>query len=113
MNRSYVPGFDTHGLPLELKALAALKLPAASLTPQAIRDAARKEAERGIQIQTAEFKEFASLGAWGEGEAYRTMEWGYEKRQLEIVREMVRKGACPSCCEVPNNDLTLTPVTQV
>jgi len=91
--RSYTPGFDTHGLPLELKALSALKKPAGSLTPQQIRAAARTEAEKGVAVQTQEFRAFASLGAWGAGESYKTMEWKYERRQLEVVREMVRKGA--------------------
>lgn len=32
------------------------------------------------------------MGAFADEDAYKTMEWGYEKRQLGIVREMVRKG---------------------
>lgn len=87
---SYTPGFDTHGLPLELKALAALNKPASELTPQQIRRAARKEAEKGIATQTGEFKSFAVMGEWDE--PYRTMDWSYEKRQLEVVRDMVKKG---------------------
>ncbi|GAA5896774.1 hypothetical protein JCM5296_002998 [Sporobolomyces johnsonii] len=86
----YVPGFDTHGLPLELKALSALKKPASTLTPQEIRAAARKEAEKGIEVQKEEFRSFAVMGEWER--PYKTMEWGYERRQLEVVREMVRKG---------------------
>ncbi|GAA5822946.1 hypothetical protein JCM5353_007907 [Sporobolomyces roseus] len=86
----YVPGFDTHGLPLELKALSALKKPASSLTPQEIRSAARKEAEKGIELQKGEFKSFAVMGDWDN--PYKTMDWSYERRQLEVVRDMVRKG---------------------
>ncbi|GAA5989113.1 hypothetical protein JCM10908_001163 [Rhodotorula pacifica] len=86
----YTPGFDTHGLPLELKALAALNKPASALSPQQIRRAARKEAEKGIRIQTGEFKTFAVMGEWDK--PYRTMDWSYEKRQLEVVRDMVKKG---------------------
>lgn len=92
MRHSYVPGYDTHGLPLELKALSALKAPAASLTPRAIRAAARKEAEKGVAVQSSEFREFGGLGAFEKGQGYRTMDWSYEKRQLGVVREMVRKG---------------------
>ncbi|GAA5882562.1 hypothetical protein JCM16303_002043 [Sporobolomyces ruberrimus] len=86
----YVPGFDTHGLPLELKALSALKKPASALTPQEIRSAARKEAEKGIELQKGEFKSFAVMGDWDN--EYRTMDWNYEKRQLRVVRDMVEKG---------------------
>ncbi|GAA5931611.1 isoleucine--tRNA ligase ISM1 [Sporobolomyces koalae] len=86
----YVPGFDTHGLPLELKALSALKKPASALTAQQIRAAARKEAEKGIELQKGEFKSFAVMGDWNN--EYRTMDWKYEKRQLEVVRDMVHRG---------------------
>lgn len=57
-----------------------------------IRAAARKEAEKGVEIQGNEFREFGCIGAFGKGEAYRTMDWSYERRQLGVVREMVRKG---------------------
>lgn len=87
---SYVPGFDTHGLPLELKALAALKKPAAALSPQQIRAAARHEAEQGIELQKREFQSFAVVGDWAN--EYRTMDWKYEKRQLGVVKDMVSKG---------------------
>lgn len=36
------------------------------------------------------------MGAFADEDAYKTMEWGYEKRQLGIVREMVRKGELSS-----------------
>ncbi|KAI5475544.1 isoleucyl-trna synthetase [Pseudohyphozyma bogoriensis] len=88
----YVPGYDTHGLPLELKALATINIPRDQLTPQEIRAAARKEAEGGVELQGGEFREFGGLGAFGRGEAYRTLDWSYEKRQLEVFTEMVKKG---------------------
>lgn len=75
-----------------MKALSALKLPASSLSPQVIRSAARKEAEKGVHLQEDEFIEFGCIGAFGKGEGYKTMDWSYEKRQLGVVREMVRKG---------------------
>ncbi|GAA6026796.1 hypothetical protein JCM8097_005868 [Rhodosporidiobolus ruineniae] len=86
----YTPGYDTHGLPLELKALSALGKPASSLTPQEIRAAARQEAEKGVAVQQDEFRSFAVMGDWRK--PYRTMDWSYEKRQLEVVRDMVGKG---------------------
>jgi isoleucyl-tRNA synthetase len=60
------------------------------LTPQEIRSAARKEAEKGVE----EFKSFAVMGDFAK--PYRTMDWSYEKRQLEVVRDMVGKGAFSS-----------------
>ena len=35
------------------------------------------------------------MGDWEH--PYRTMDWSYEKRQLEVVRDMVKKGAEESC----------------
>ncbi|KAM0792214.1 hypothetical protein ACM66B_004910 [Microbotryomycetes sp. NB124-2] len=87
----YVPGYDTHGLPLELKALSALKKPASQLKPEAIRAAARQEALKGIELQGKEFRSFACIGAFDDKDAYKTLDWKYEKRQLGVVREMVRK----------------------
>ncbi|BGP06220.1 isoleucine-tRNA ligase [Rhodotorula toruloides] len=86
----YTPGFDTHGLPLELKALATLSTPHSSLTPSQIRSAARAEAEKGIEIQKEEFRSFAVMGDWER--PYRTMDWEFERRQLRVVRDMVGRG---------------------
>ncbi|GAA5983162.1 hypothetical protein JCM5350_007903 [Sporobolomyces pararoseus] len=96
----YVPGFDTHGLPLELKALSSLNKPVSKLSSIEIRDQARKEAEKGIELQTKEFKSFSIMGDWNK--SYKTMDWEYEKRQLEIVQKMVEKGLI-----VSNNRPTL------
>ncbi|GAA5947425.1 hypothetical protein JCM3765_001673 [Sporobolomyces pararoseus] len=85
----YKPGFDTHGLPLELKALKTLNKPSTELSPLEIRNAAKKEAEKGIELQTREFKSFSILGDWEN--SYKTLDWEYEKRQLEIVQRMVSK----------------------
>ncbi|KAK4053726.1 isoleucine-tRNA ligase [Microbotryomycetes sp. JL201] len=92
----YVPGYDTHGLPLELKALAALKKPASQLGPETIRAAARQEALRGIESQGKEFRSFACMGAFDDKDAYKTLDWQYEKRQLGVVRDMVSKGLITS-----------------
>lgn len=87
-----MPGYDTHGLPLELKALASMKARRGSLTPQQVREGAKREAEKGIEVQAQEFSEFGGMGAFGTGEAYRTLDWSYEKRQLGVFKEMARKG---------------------
>ncbi|KAM0753694.1 isoleucyl-tRNA synthetase [Meredithblackwellia eburnea MCA 4105] len=87
----YVPGYDTHGLPLELKALSTLKKPASSLSPQEIRAAARQEALKGIDLQGTEFREFGGMGAFRPGEAYQTLDWSYEKRQLHVFKDMVAR----------------------
>ncbi|KAF1990248.1 isoleucyl-tRNA synthetase [Aulographum hederae CBS 113979] len=89
---SYIPGWDCHGLPIEIKALQALKLKHtdASVSPTRIRAAARELATRTVEEQKSGFREWAVMGNWGN--AYRTMDAAFEMRQLGVFREMVGKG---------------------
>jgi len=87
---SYVPGWDCHGLPIEVKALQALHTTHDALTPAAVRQAARRLAERTVEIQRAGFREWAVMGEWES--AWRTMDQSYVLRQLGIFKEMVDKG---------------------
>ncbi|KAL1630721.1 isoleucine-tRNA ligase [Diplodia seriata] len=87
----YVPGWDCHGLPIELKALQALGNPDRDqLSPVEVRQAARRLAERTVEEQKEGFKKWAIMADWDR--AYKTMEKGFEMRQLRIFREMVEKG---------------------
>lgn len=87
---SYVPGWDCHGLPIEIKALQALQKSHESMTPSAVRDAARRLAERTVEEQKKGFREWAVMGDW-EG-AWRTMDKEYVLRQLGVFKEMVERG---------------------
>jgi isoleucyl-tRNA synthetase len=86
----YVPGWDCHGLPIEVKALQALKKSHDTLSPIAVRKAARKLAEKTIEEQKAGFKEWAVMGDWDN--AYKTMDPAFELRQLNVFKAMVEKG---------------------
>jgi isoleucyl-tRNA synthetase len=86
----YVPGWDCHGLPIELKALQALKKHHDDMGPVAVRQAARQLAERTVEEQKQGFKEWAVMGDWDH--AYRTMDKDFEMRQLGIFKEMVDRG---------------------
>jgi len=87
---SYIPGWDCHGLPIEIKALQAQKKDATQTSPVAVREAARELATRAIEEQKRGFKEWAVMGDWEN--AYRTMEPGFEIRQLEVFKAMFEKG---------------------
>lgn len=93
---NYVPGWDCHGLPIELKALQQLQVAAPSATAAdclsvaAIRQAARAEALTAIAAQRAQFKRWGIMGDWDN--AYLTMEPGYEACVLRIFRLMVERG---------------------
>ncbi|KAF1830155.1 isoleucyl-tRNA synthetase-like protein [Decorospora gaudefroyi] len=87
---SYIPGWDCHGLPIEIKALQAHNKDAAHADAVRVREAARKLATRTIEEQKQGFKEWAVMGDWDD--AYKTMERGFEIRQLEVFKTMFEKG---------------------
>ncbi|KAE8313895.1 tRNA synthetases class I-domain-containing protein [Aspergillus transmontanensis] len=89
----YVPGWDCHGLPIELKALEAqkgLKDAGGSVSAAVIRKEARALARRTVKEQMKGFRSFAVMGDWENH--WKTMDKDFEKRQLGVFREMVDKG---------------------
>ncbi|KAK9722931.1 isoleucine-tRNA ligase [Basidiobolus ranarum] len=87
----YIPGWDCHGLPIELKALSGLKsADKKNLTPQKIREEARKCALDAVKKQKADFMSWGVMGDWDN--PYKTLDPDFEVRQLEIFRQMVQKG---------------------
>lgn len=87
----YVPGWDCHGLPIEVKALQAQKEKGVhNLTPVQIRDVARGLATRTVEQQKAGFKNWGVMGEWEN--AYRTMDASFEMRQLDVFKKLVENG---------------------
>ena len=92
---SYVPGWDCHGLPIELKALqrvaeGSLQHTRDDMSAVAVRSAARQEAEAAIEAQREQFERWGVMGDWDN--SYLTMTPEYEAGQLRIFRRMVEKG---------------------
>ncbi|KAA1097293.1 isoleucine-tRNA ligase [Puccinia graminis f. sp. tritici] len=88
---NYLPGFDCHGLPLELKAIQRLRTAChdtESLEPVQVRDAARATAMEGIELQTQQFDRLSILTDWGK--AWRTLDHDYEIKQLELFAQMAK-----------------------
>lgn len=88
----WVPGWDCHGLPIELKALQEQgKKPSVERTdPVNIRNAARRLAAKTVEKQKKSFREWAIMADWDN--AWTTMDQGFEIDQLHVFKEMVRKG---------------------
>ena len=91
----WVPGWDCHGLPIELKALQEPKhkpnkLETGTVSPVSIRNAARKLAAKTVEEQKKAFRHWAIMADWDN--AWKTMDKSFEMRQLEVFREMVKKG---------------------
>lgn len=87
----YVPGWDCHGLPIELKVLQNMKPEdRQKLTPLKLRYKARDFALKEVKKQCEGFKRY---GVWGDWEhPYLTMQPEYEAAQLGVFGQMVLKG---------------------
>ncbi|MDB9510594.1 isoleucine--tRNA ligase [Kamptonema animale CS-326] len=87
----YVPGWDCHGLPIELKVLQDMK-PALrqKLTTIELRRQARDFAIATMEQQREGFKRY---GIWGNWEhPYLTLKPEYEAAQIGVFAQMVLKG---------------------
>ena len=87
----YVPGWDCHGLPIELKVLQNLKPEQRqALTPLKLRWKARDFAIKTMERQR---KSFMRYGVWADWESpYLTLKPEYEAAQIEVFGRMVLKG---------------------
>jgi isoleucyl-tRNA synthetase len=87
----YVPGWDCHGLPIELKVLQNMKSEERqNLTPLKLRHKARNFALKAVDEQRQGFKRY---GVWGDWEhPYLTMNPEYEAAQIGVFGQMVLKG---------------------
>ncbi len=79
----YVPGWDCHGLPIELKVDKDLGAKKREMSPAAFRRACRSYAEKFVGIQRAEFERLGIMGEWQD--PYLTMAPRY---QATIVRQL-------------------------
>jgi isoleucyl-tRNA synthetase len=87
----YVPGWDCHGLPIELKVLQAMKPEERrSLTPIDLRHRAKAWALEQVEQQRNSFKRYGVWGDWDH--PYLTMTPDYEAAQIAVFGKMVLKG---------------------
>jgi len=87
----FIPGWDCHGLPIELKVLQSLKKDERKeLTPLKLRKKAAEYAKKQVEIQK---KGFIRWGVWGDwSNPYLTLKKEYEAAQIKIFGEMAIKG---------------------
>src|SRR5438270_3665489 len=78
----YVPGWDCHGLPIEIKVDEALGRKKLEMDPVAVRRACRKYAQKYVDLQSQQFQRLAVFGRFGD--SYMTMSRRYES---VILRE--------------------------
>lgn len=114
----YVPGWDCHGLPIELQVEKNLGAKKHELSKPEIRKNCRAYAEKYVNIQREEFKRLGVFGEWDN--PYLTMNYQYQATILRelgrfVGKDLVYKGKrpihwCASCqtalaeAEVEYND---------
>ncbi|MDP4152109.1 MAG: isoleucine--tRNA ligase, partial [Bacillota bacterium] len=102
----YVPGFDTHGLPTELKARKKAGMESTQqISTLELRKMCRDFALGFVKDQTKQFVRLGVLGEWDN--PYMTLTNDYVAAQIEVFGEMAQKGYiykglkpvywCPEC----------------
>jgi isoleucyl-tRNA synthetase len=85
----FIPGYDTHGLPIELRVLKDEKISKEAIDPVLLRKKCTEFAYRFIDVQTGEFKRLGVFGEWND--PYVTLKPEYEAVELDIFADMVDK----------------------
>ncbi|KAH8286424.1 hypothetical protein KR054_008863 [Drosophila jambulina] len=85
---NYIPGWDCHGLPIELKATSA----AAGQSAQKIRQKSRFFALEAIQSQKDEFSSWGILANWRKNDIYMTFQPEFIVNQLQMFYDLYERG---------------------
>ncbi|NHC39594.1 isoleucine--tRNA ligase [Bacillus sp. MM2020_1] len=85
----YVPGWDTHGLPIE-QALTNKGVKRKEMTVAEFRQLCTKYALEQIDNQREQFKRLGVRGDWEN--PYITLKPAYEAQQIKVFGEMAKKG---------------------
>ena len=86
----YVPGWDCHGLPIELQVEKELGKQKSELSKSEIRKRCRAYAARFVDIQREDFKRLGVFGDWAD--PYLTMNYGYQASILRELGKFVAEG---------------------
>lgn len=101
----YVPGWDTHGLPIEQQAIKKLGINRHAAGPVKFRQACREFACSHVENQKEQFKRLGVIGDWDN--PYLTLKNEFVAKQIEVFGEMAKNGLiykglkpvywCPHC----------------
>ena len=86
----FIPGWDCHGLPIELQVEKKQGKSGANSDPKAFKAACRAYADNQIALQKQAFIRLGVLGRWDK--PYTTMEYAYEANTLRSMAKIVEKG---------------------
>ena len=86
----YIPGYDTHGMPTEKKAIEKLGLDRSQIPVTKFRDTCKEFTSKYKDVQTEGFKRLGVLGDWDN--PYITYDPKMEARQIGVFGDMYKKG---------------------
>ncbi|MCL6477233.1 MAG: isoleucine--tRNA ligase [Peptococcaceae bacterium] len=86
----YVPGWDTHGLPIEQQAIKAMGINRHDVEPVEFRRKCKEYALKFVEIQKEEFKRLGVRGDWEN--PYLTLMPHFEAAQIGVFGEMAKRG---------------------
>jgi isoleucyl-tRNA synthetase len=89
LDAPYLPGWDCHGLPIELNVEQSLGSKKRDMTPVAFRKACRAYAEKFVAVQRSEFERLGGMGEWER--PYLTMSPAYQAAILRQLAVFVEK----------------------
>ena len=89
-NAPYIPGWDCHGLPIEIKVDQVLGRKKAAMTRVQVRQECREYAGKFVELQKQEFIRLGILGDWDA--PYLTMSHRYEAAIARTFGQFVREG---------------------
>jgi isoleucyl-tRNA synthetase len=94
----YIPGWDCHGLPIELKVDRELGSKKKQMSTADFRRACRVYAEKYVDIQRKDFKRLGIIGTWDD--PYKTLKFEYQAAIVRalgkfVEQDMVYKGKKP------------------
>jgi isoleucyl-tRNA synthetase len=84
------PGWDGHGLPIELKVTKALGPKRHEKTKKEIRSLCRDEAKKWIKKQEEQFKRLGVMAHWDQ--PYWTIQTDYEAEEVRVLSKIYERG---------------------
>lgn len=87
---AFIPGWDCHGLPIELKVTQSLGEKRKQLTDAKVREICRKEALKWVETQKKQFIRLGILADWEN--PYLTLNPEYEANEVRVLAQILRNG---------------------
>ncbi len=86
----YVPGWDNHGLPIEVQVMKEFREKKEAWTPETLRKRCRSFAAEWVEVQKRQFMRLGVRGDWEH--PYLTMSAAFEAKIVEVFAELAKRG---------------------